>query len=238
MNTQRLATCFWLFGLLVASGCASVKSYIHEHTADGDCETCSEHPMCNCAVPGSTCAAPAGCMAPGANIPPSGYMNDYGTQPPMQGMMPQPIPHSEMQSAVVPNSYEYGSGAVKAASYQEGWGARSSHLPPSTPTNPSTVCDAHLQNLRSELDQKVAVLNAQIESQKAMKESLNESVSEMRSELTRLSKEARVAREEIRRIDRASEMQHRSEQEALNKLLDLADELDPHDAANVYRNNR
>ncbi|MCA9050333.1 MAG: hypothetical protein KDA89_16470 [Planctomycetaceae bacterium] len=190
---------FTLLATVLISGCAVGRFGRHrdrDQTSDDRCV--SSCPICSSHP---TCAAPAaGCCAPLV---------------PLDAMTPQsmPLPFTE------PATTQIMAPAITEPQ-TDIWAPR--HIsPPVTQPN----CEQQLQDARAEFDRKLGDLESRFEDERRNRQSLQASLQSMNSEVGRLSGEVDYWREEIKRIDRTTAEQHRSDMASLQAISDMIDHI-------------
>jgi hypothetical protein len=219
-KSKRIAFGIKVLSILAAacsfSGCAAVRNMICD--CDKSCDDKPSHCE-NCGTIAS-CAAPAGMYG-------TPYMGDSQMQN-MGSAIPMPTPDMQVPPMGVQSEAEQ-------------WAPKSTWLPPaqqqSMPMTASAAanCEAQLQQAKAELDAKLNALEDRVENERQAKNSLYNSLETVNGEVARLSRELEFWRDEVRRIEHTTAMQHQSDMESLSSISRMIDNIAPVSASSSSR---
>ena len=220
-NRLRFQLALLFLMTLELTGCSAVRSMIGD---SGHPNSRDEPYICDQCGVCASCAAPLGCgttsMCASCAAPPGCGTTPYMTESTMMNQnAPMTAPALDMQ---IPST--------GSQSEAEQWAPRSTWLSPSQPLNqapaPSTAdCDVQLKAAKVEFDAKLAALESRFEAEQMAKNTLNSSLDSMNSEVSRLAREVEFWRDEVRRIDRTTEAQHRSDMASLKSISQMIDTI-------------
>ncbi|APZ93835.1 hypothetical protein [Fuerstiella marisgermanici] len=97
---------------------------------------------------------------------------------------------------------------------------RSQYMPPAPDS-----CEAQLKAAKAEFDRRLLALETQVDQEKHDRKSVDRHLVAMNREVNRLSQEIDHWRSEVRRIDRTTEEQHRSDMASLQMISEMVDQI-------------
>ncbi len=103
---------------------------------------------------------------------------------------------------------------------------RSQYMPPAPDS-----CEAQLSAAKAEFDRRISALEDVVEKERHDRKTVDKHLVAVNREVNRLSKEIDHWRNEVRRIDRTTEEQHRSDMASLQMISDMVDQITAERAA-------
>ncbi len=108
-----------------------------------------------------------------------------------------------------------------APSRAEQWAPR--HNVMAQPANAS--CDRQLQEIRQDFQDKLTTLELRFEKEHRANDAINDQLQVLHGDVVRLSNELDYWKNEVSRIDRANEMNHKSEMVNLNSISEVIEKM-------------
>ena len=218
VETRVIRALFSMALLLNACGCAVVDSFFLDDCHHADCE-CGE-----CIADGSSSSGRA---VVSSGVVPAGHEENALQPVPEDQSLPDsmtgyPAPHQMPHMNTPPSDYLQ---TYQHPNMDTRWPPRYSVVPPGMPRNPAFVYEAHLDEVRKQYDEKFKAIEAKLDAQQAVKESLDETLNLLKEEVARLRGELNNSRVEVQRINKAWEAQHRSDMYSLETLVEMVGDL-------------